>query len=694
MILPLRRLLLTASLALAVVSSAALGVEPAGAPPTSTDLPVRSVALFSSGVGYFEHAGAVVGDGAAELQFRSGQINDVLKSLVLQDLGGGTVRAVVYPSQDPIARILKSFQLDLTGNPPLADVLNQLRGARVTVSESSETLSGTVVGVEVRQRPAGDKGELAPMAFLNLLTGPSLRSLALDQVRELRIDDPKLRDELGRALDALSQARDQDKKPVRLELSGSGERRVRVGYVVETPVWKTSYRLLLPPQAEGKPLLQGWAIVENQTDSDWSGVRLTLVSGRPLSFVQDLYRPLYAPRPVVQTELYANLKPQAYDAGLEAEEKDVQAFAAKRAEGGRARKALALPSAGYQSMMAPGPGAVADTPLDAASSVASLAATAKVGALFQYTVEEVSLPRQQSAMLPIVADPVEAERLAIYNPAVVPRNPLSGARLKNTTGKHLLQGPVTVFDGGAYAGDARLDDVPPGQQRLLSYGIDQEVLVDATQGREESAVQTGKIVKGVLWITRKNVAVREYRAENKGDRDKTLVIEHVLRPGWKLVEPAKADETTDALYRFEGKVAAGKTTKLTVREELVRDESFALLASDPGQLAFYGRTGELPKAVRDALAKAAQLRQAVAETDREIARRATAVDDIGREQERIRQNLAAVSADTQYHGRLVAKLNEQETAIEKLQAEREELQKKRDGQQRELEQYLGSLTVG
>lgn len=687
----LHRLTAAAALALTSGMGAAFGADTPV--PGTADLPVRSVALFSSGVGYFEHSGTVTGDGAAELPFKTGQINDVLKSLVFQDLGGGTVRAVVYPSQDPIARILKSFQIDVTGNPPLAELLNQLRGARVVVAEPTERIEGTVVGVEVRQRPIGDKGELAPMSYLNLLTGPSLRSIPLDQVRDLQLEDPKLSDELARALEALAKARDQDKKPVRLELRGSGERRVRVGYVVETPIWKTSYRLLLPPEAGGKALLQGWALVENQTDGDWSDVRLTLVSGRPLSFVQDLYQPLYASRPVVQPELYANLRPQTYGAGLEAGEKDVQAFAASRPEGRTlARKSLAAPPA--PAPMVQEAGMAAEAPLDAAGSVSSLAAAARVGELFQYTVEGVSLPRRQSAMLPIVAEPTEVERLSVYNPAVLPRNPLAGARLRNTTGKHLPQGPVTVLDSGAYAGDARLDDVPPGQQRLLSYGIDQQILVDSTQGREESAVQTGKIVKGVLWITRKHVAAREYRAENKGDRDKTLVIEHAFRPGWKLIEPDKPEETTEALYRFQGKIAARKATRLTVREELVRDETVSLLASDPGQLTFYSRSGEFPKAVREALVKAAQLRQAIAETDRQIGRRTTSMEEIGREQERIRQNLSSVSTDSQYHGRLVAKLNEQETAIEKLQAEREELQARREGQQRELEQYLASLSVG
>src|SRR2546423_3550673 len=151
--------------------------------------------------------------------------------------------------------------------------------------------------------------------------------------------------------------------------------------------------------------------------------------------------------------------------------------------------------------------------IDVTASVASVASAAKIGELFQYTVGSVSLPRQRSAMIPIITDPVEVERLSIYNQSVLARNPLNGARVKNTTGKHLLAGPVTVLDGSSYAGDASIDHVPPGQERLVSYGVDLQVIVDATKNKNDSAIQNGKIIKGILHITRKKVVTQEYTAE-------------------------------------------------------------------------------------------------------------------------------------------------------------------------------------
>jgi hypothetical protein len=724
------------ALAAAVLSAAVMGMispatspaagaadaaaqQPANAP---SQIPVRQVVLFSSGVGYFEHYGTVHGDGSTELQFKSAQINDILKSLVLQDLDKGRVTAVTYPSQDPVAKTLRSFQVDINSNPSLHELLEQLRGAKVTIVSGAEKIGGTVLGVEKKQRQIdqpGGGGQVIDVWYLNLLTGEggaSIRSLPLDDVRDLVLEDPRLREELAKALTALAQARDQDKKPVTIHFSGQGDRRVRIGYVVETPVWKTSYRLLLSqpaaagagadlkdPKAPAEAALQGWAIVENQTDNDWNDVELSLVSGRPISFIQDLYQPLYIPRPVVQPELYASLRPQTYEGGMETDLKIDELRAASKGEkakgmgAGEALRERAASDRG-RGVAQNGAMALADAavpePINAAASVASVASAAKVGELFQYTVGSVTLPRQKSAMIPIVTDPVEVEKLSIYNAAVLPRNPLNGARVKNTTGKHLLQGPVTVLDGGTYAGDARIDDLPPGQERLLSYGIDQTILVNSTANKTDSSLTSGKIVKGILHLTFKDVFSQDYVAENKGEHDKTLVIEHPFRQGWKLVEPAKADETTDKLYRFKGAAPAGKATKLTVRQEHTRGEAIAILPMDGSAIEAYVKAGEISQPVKDALAKAAQLKAAMVDTQRQITERQQQIQQITAEQNRIRDNMKTVAEKSDYYNRLLKKLDEQETTLEKLQAEVQGLQKQADQERKALEDYLGGLNVG
>jgi hypothetical protein len=488
---------------------------------------------------------------------------------------------------------------------------------------------------------------------------------------------------------ALSQARDQDKKPVTISFTGTGERRVRIGYVVETPIWKTSYRLMMNDRNAS---LQGWAIVENQTESDWNNVSLSLVSGRPISFIMDLYQPLYLQRPTVVPELFAGLRPQIYDAGLPTD-RVAQAMALQGGRGNAQVTNDLVASAPRNSLV---PRDAVTTRLTVATNGLEEAwiTTAKLGALFQYAIPNVTLARQKSAMLPIVTDTVGIERLSIYNAGVLPRNPLNGVRLKNSTGKHLLQGPITVLDKNAYAGDARIDDVPPGQERLLSYGVDLEMTVDNTKNAQTAAVVTAKINKGALIVDRKYVSSQDYQVDNKGTRDKVILIEHPVRQGWKLAETLKPIETTPALYRFQGNAVAGKVTVLTIKEENLRQETITLLPADIGQLVSYSRTREIPQGVRDAIIKAIQLKQGVLEIEGQITDRATQINDITQEQERIRENMKTVDAKSQYYERLLAKLNEQESTIEKLQKERDDSLAKRDAQRKALGDYLNALTVG
>jgi len=700
-------------------------------------LPIRKVVLYSSGVGYFEHIGSVSGTVETTLQFKTEQINDILKSLVLEDLGGGKIGAVVYPSRDPVAKTLQSFQVDLANDPALPELLAQLRGTQVSILAGVDLTEGTILGVEKRLKALSTESVPVEVPVVNVLSGATVKSVYLDQITSLEIRDGALQAELAKALETLAQSRDQNKKPVTLHFNGQGERQVRFGYLVETPVWKTSYRLVLPKDATGEAFLQGWAIIENQTDHDWSGIDLSLVSGRPISFIQDLYQPLYVPRPTVQPELYTSLTPEKYAggsydvgrgmagaakaggaqggygafgyAGREIKEQvagdqvDSLDFAA--VPGAPAAPPAPVPvapkSVGVQTQPPVPPGehfyaeAVTASPINPVASVASAASAGKIGELFQYTVGEVTLPRQRSAMIPIVTDPIKAERLSIYNRNTLATNPLLGARLINTTGKHLLQGPMTVFDEGAYAGDSQIDNLPPDQNRLLSYAIDLKARVNSNTTHDDSQVVSGKIVKGVLEISNKNVSSRDYVIANLDTKAKTFVVEHPIRGGWELVDTPKPVEKTDAVYRFALSVPAGATQTLVVKEQRVGFQSISILPLNIEQMVSYMGFGEISEPVRAAIGKAVEMRRSMTEIERSIAEKTAKVQEITTEQERIRANMASsIDTKSQYYTRLLTKLNEQETLIEGLQKEIVTLQEKLEGQRKELEDYLAQLDIG
>ena len=288
-------------------------------PRSATALPVARVVLFNSGVGYFSREGTVTDNARVDLTFLERDVNDLLKSMTLQDLDGGRVAAVAYESREPAERTLASFAINLAGDPTVGQILTQARGERVEVAlqptpqAQPGLLTGTVVGMEMRKLP-GKNDQPIESQMLNILTADGLRSVNLSEVLRVRFVNPVLEAEFRRALEVVATTHDSQKKAVSIEFAGAGERRVRVGYVAEAPVWKTTYRLALDDA--GKPQLQGWAIVENTTDDDWSDVRMALVSGRPISFMMDMYNPLYVPRPTVEPELFASLRPQAYDGGF------------------------------------------------------------------------------------------------------------------------------------------------------------------------------------------------------------------------------------------------------------------------------------------------------------------------------------------------------------------------------------------
>ena len=266
---------------------------PAAGKQGIANLPLKRVVLFSSGVGYFEHDGKVTDNAKVDLKFKVKDINDLLKSMVVQDFDGGHVSTVGYGSNDPLDKRLSSFAINLNSNPSLAQLLEQIRGESVE-TDAPNKIVGKIVSIETRKTEIG-KDHFIDQTVMNVATDGGLRSVILESAGAIRLLNPKLDAELRKALGVLATAHETDKKTVSLDFRGAGERKVRVGYVEETPIWKTSYRLVLSD--DKKPFLQGWAIIENPSEEDWTDVRLSLVSGRPISFTMDLYQPTYIPRP-------------------------------------------------------------------------------------------------------------------------------------------------------------------------------------------------------------------------------------------------------------------------------------------------------------------------------------------------------------------------------------------------------------
>lgn len=692
----------------ALVSSATVA-----APQTETlpqvSLPVTHIVLYTSGVGYFQRDGYAEGKGLGVLRFKTEHINDLLKSLVVQDFDGGQITAVTYDSRDPITRTLKSFAVDLTNNPTLGQLLDQIRGESVEVA-TPQPVIGVIVSVESKQQALGEQ-QVVEVQYLNLLTEHGLRSIALAQVQHVRLLNPQLDAELRQALAVLAASHDTQKKTVLFNFDGTGRRRVRLGYIMETPVWKTSYRLVLTEN--DKPFLQGWSLVENTTDEDWQAVHLALISGHPISFLMDMYEPLYAQRPVVVPELYAALKPQVYGQAMETAGETLKearlqspsrALDAKSSRGDAAAQAdevknkpqsapaMGLRAVAPEAAPPPSPAERADIALE--QGVTTAAQGAEVGELFEYVITApVSLGRQKSALLPIVNRPIEGTKLSIYNARVHAKHPLHGFRLRNVTPLYLLQGPLTVFDGGAYAGDARLADLPPGQERLLSYAMDVKTEVEPVSEAEQRELTSVSIRKGTLTTTHKAIAEKVYTIKNRDQKTKTVLIEHPFRADWQLVAPNTPTERTREVYRFAVPVEADQGARLRVREEKQLSQIVALADAGPDMIMLYVRAPQISTRVKEALQRVVALRERVDQTVQRRRQLEQRLQEITQEQSRIRDNMERLAQNSELYNRYVRKLDQQETEVEKLRQEIETLKATGDAQQRELQSYLVQLDI-
>jgi len=645
---------------------------------SSEPLPLSKVVLFSSGVGYFQREGTVSGTTDLDLYFKTKDINDLLKSLVVQDLDGGRVTEVTYSSRDPLTRTLQSFAIDLTGNPGVAQILTQARGEEVELT-TSKRISGTIVGVESKAT-----GESTADTFLNLLTDSGMQSVDLAEVRSFRFLNPQLQTELNQALSLLAESRSAEKKRVTLGFSGEGSRRVRVGYLLEAPLWKTSYRLVL---GEGEEhYLQGWAIVENTTDEDWRDVSLSLVSGRPISFIMDLYRPLYVPRPTVQVETYSSIAPQRYeeDLGLAAAPPEAPMAKQRMSE---SRAAASEAGATYEEE------ALRDD-LDLSQGVATAAQTAEAGNFFRYLIRHpVTVPRQESAMLPIVTQTVEGRRVSIYNQRVQAKHPLHGLKIKNTTGFDLMGGPLTVFEQGSYAGDARIDNLPAGAERLISFAIDLDTEVAVSARSVPETLLSVRILKGTLISTLSQRTESTYKLKNSDERSRSVLIEHPLNPDWDLVAPTKAEETTRSNYRFLVEVPAGGIEELLVAQERQIDRTVMLSNINDSQITYFLSARNVDRRVKQALEGLAERKSALARAVSQRQEEERKVNTIHREQSRIRENMARLEKTSDLYKRYVGLLDQQEDLLEEALTNIEDLRAKEQQQREELDRYIVSLDL-
>jgi hypothetical protein len=664
--------------------AAAKSASHATASAEATELPIHRVVLYKNGVGYFEHQGRVTGNQELNIRFTTAQLNDVLKSLTVVDLGGGKVGGVRYNSIAPLSQRLSALRLALDGNTDRASFLNALRGARVEVHAGSGSATGRLLSVEEVTHQDKEGNELKTTQISLVSDSDELRTFELTPATSVRILEGDMTREVGRYMALLASARDKDVRQMTISTSGEGQREVVVSYISEVPVWKSTYRIVLPQNPDAKPLLQGWAVVDNTVGEDWKNVQLSLVAGAPQSFVEQISQPYYVRRPVVELPRTALLTPQTHEGG--------ENMPAAEMDNGQLRAPTAIPKkipmirednapAGLAGGV--GSGGVFRLSLDSASATNALTESYEqsfeaqstgeaLGDMFEYAIKQnVTVLQNQSALVPIVQARVDAEKVTLWNEKE--KAPLRALWLTNSSGLTLDAGTFNIVEAGAFAGEGLLAEVHPNERRLISYAADTAVRVKSQGASEQKPYTRLRAARGILFLTRELRETRTYTITNTDTTARSVVIEHPMRSGWHFLDKdLKPEESSNSYYRFRIKVAPAAGEKLVVAEYYPQETTYSLSNMDENFIGMVLKTQGIQPEVEAALRKLLAKKGEIAAVRRVLKERREDVDGITKEQARIRENMKALKGSAEEKAlvqRYVTGLNQQEDRLAALNSE-------------------------
>jgi hypothetical protein len=635
-----------------------LGATPAAA----ADLALKRVMLSSAGVGYFEYETEVDGPATLGLNVPLDQVDDVLTSLVVFD-STGTVGTVELPGRDNTRANFGNVPFGPETLRSTVDYLNSLQGVEISV-QGPRPMSGRIVHAETFTEtlpaPPGQSQPAVQRTRVTILSGDGMRQFVFEEVESVQVTDPDLRTRIGDALDSLRREANQSLRHLTLHSIGDGHRTVRVGYVAAAPLWKASYRLVLPAKDGDPARLQGWAVLENQSGANWDGIALTLQYGNPVTFRQAIYRTYYVQRPEVPVEILGRILPSVDTRARPAEA--VAARAPTPAPTGAARF-LAAPAA-----VAPAPPPPPQQEVMAPAADEVQAAEGAEQTIFQLPTP-VALAAGHTASVPIIDRSIPAERVDLAAPNS--SHPLSAIRITNDTGSSIPAGVLTLYDTSGpatFAGDARLGGLPVGERRLLSFAQDLRTTVERSS-TDETMLASLTIAQGVAHITTRQREVLRVTITGPANEPRRVLVEIPKEGDRTLTLEGGAiagTEETATAWRVPVTLKVGEVRKLTAYIDRLEREQTALLDDNAEVVVRLLNEQSLTPAARTALQRLAALRQDEAAKRTTVDQLKAQQTAILEEEDRIRKNLSAVAANDALHARLTRALDADETKLEQL----------------------------
>jgi len=706
------------ALSIAAQSQPALKNTTSKAPDATAgahQLPVRQVVLYKNGVGYFEHLGTVNGNQPVTVDFTSSQLNDVLQSLTVLDDNGGRIGGVNYNSTTPLAQQLQSLSLAMTDDPSSTELFQALRGQRVEVAGApGGMITGRLMSIETKSeiKSEATSNSDATIATIDktyltvVATSGAVRVIQLTPTLSVRPLDANLQSQLDRYLSLLSSAHATGLRHLTLDALGQGTRQLRVSYISEVPVWKSTYRLVFPRDSTDNAILQGWAVVDNTIGSDWDNVQLSLVAGAPQSFIQALSQPLYLRRPEVAISTTAQTTPQTHEAAETNGPLQPQVGLSSRGQSfgklGQVKPGAATETVEVTAEAAPadvvglnghgtggGVGGGIYRPSNAFQE--GDVTTAKFDDFFQYSVAQpVTIRKNESAMVPILQQKLPVERVTLWN-----RNeaiPFRAIWLENTSKLTFDRGSFSIFEGGVFAGQGLLDPIHPGEKRLLSYASDQAIHV--REHPEQSSRKLRQIhiqPRGYIHLTYGVQSKNTFIVSNTAEDARTVVVEVPRQSNRELSPETKAAETTPGLYRFRLPVAAHQSASVLVADEGYDYNDWTIEENS-------NQVESLQKIVDEAPAVATQLNPII-DAQKSIDAMTTHLEELKQktatltaDEARARENLTALKGNDAGR-RFVDELNRTEDELEATRKDSAALIEKKKGALETLRQTLLTFEI-
>ncbi len=679
-------------------------------------LKVKRVIIFKHGVSYYILEGTLKSSGKFEIEFKIDEMNDVLKSLFVLDTSKkGYISSISYDAALDTDQLLKSIMLNIPDRDSFSSLVTQIKGADVfLIVGGAKKISGKIMGIEYTEKLTKDEKITEKLLILHQDDG-TITKYNFTEIRSLEIINEEIKKDLKFFLDTVIAGKKKDAKKIIINCESGGEdeveRNIFVSYIRESPIWKTSYRLIMSKQQalEQKCLLSGWSLIENTTNQDWDDIELSLVAGMPVSFIYEFYRPIFIQRPIIQPPKVLSARPTEIEEGLEMEKFEDFAMAEMEAKPKAMKKRAIASTIGVRPPPAPGgaggfgrmQGIMSDTEVYDKVKSQVKTQTKDLGELFEYNISNpVTIKRMQSALVPILTESIKAKRILLYNKNENDQNPNACLEITNNTNLTLERGPVTIIYDDNLAGEAIIPFLNKDDTRLLNFAVEQAIIINHEQKSENLSIHKVTFKSGYSYEYYFTNLMTTYKIKNKTDEEKELYLDHPKTYEYKIIEKPIEPEETANYWRFKITLKPKDAIVFKIKEQRENYSSIYLWNYSKEDLlkrvGFYVKKKFIESVLENRLKEIAELIQTLNDLRSKQEKLDEERNNMTDEQSRLRENISVLGDDSQsisLKERYIKKLNDQESRFEEIHKELKLLDKKVKDLNKTIEEKMNSLSL-